>query len=138
MVKNSILGKLLRIWTRFLLCSKRKNPSKVFGQNLVNLVVVCTPNRTRFLVTMLSYVFWETAWKSALVAPSFLMKWKKIGKSRHLLFFYFHRKFWIFKFRLVSVQISIFFVKTMHYKFQSSNTSFATFGESKRFKVSHH
>ena len=35
------------------------------------------------------------------------------------IIFYFHRKFWIFKFRLVSVQISIFFVKTMHYKFQT-------------------
>ena len=62
-----------------------------------------------FLSYHVQLCFLRTAWNWALVAPSFLMKIKIFRQMATSIIFYFHRKFWIFKFRLVSVQISIFF-----------------------------
>ena len=107
-------------FNQFFLCSKCKNASVLFGQNLENLIIVCTPNRTRFSVTMFSYVFSEL--HGIELSASGVLFFDEIKIFRQMatsIIFYFHRKFWIFKFRLVSVQISNFFVKTKHYKFQT-------------------
>ena len=49
----------------FFLCPKRKNASELFGQNLGNLTIVCTRNRTRFSV-MFSQNCMEMSASSAL------------------------------------------------------------------------